>query len=1070
MIADAGLLRQNTRSPSPSHRGRMNTPNPAADPTPPVNRANECGSTLDHLGDPSLALSFGAPTPNDKPTIELAGASGSSFPTIPGYQVKAVLGRGGMGIVYLAEQTGLGRDVALKMVLDSRFASEHAKARFLAEAESLAKVRHPNIVQVHECGQWEGHPFFSLELVDGGSLDRFILGRPQEPRATAAFVAKIADGMQAAHDQGIIHRDLKPANVLLASSPRSGSGDASGAAADSDRLARLRGTAQALARGSISNLEDATPKITDFGLAKNLGAGLGLTASGEVLGTPNYMAPEQASGERQVTPATDVYALGAILYEMLTGRPPYTGDDVLQILLKVISSSATPPRELQPGLPRDLETICLKCLARVPSERYPSAAALAEDLRRFLDHRTIQARPATRRERVVKWCRRYPTAAALILVSTLAAVVGTTLAFWANTARAEAIAERNAKEQQRRLADQARSDAELRRAEAQAVLTFVQQRIFAAARTVDAEGGLGREVQLKEAIRAALPSLERDFSEQPLIEAQLRAMVGEAFFDLGELDVASAMIERAVELFMKELGADDPATLSAQTVLAACRAGLGKHAEARDLFEDILRRRLALQGPQHSQTLQAMQNLASVFGSLGDLPKELELLQEVKRRRLATLGPRHEETLAAVQAKAVCLTKMGRLTEALELHQETLRLRREILGPRHADTLVSMINLAHCYARLRRTVEACALEEEALPILEERLGPDHPRTLNTMNNLSLSYAELDRAEDSLKMGQEVLRRRQKKLGAYHPDTLASMHNVAVALFDLGRFAEALKINEETLKLRQQHMGHDHPETLVTMTNLAYCLTGLQRHRDALKVYEEVLVLLKARHGEDHPELADTLIGIANSYEALGQHEAALQNYEKSWQMRRTRFGPIHSETLSSRWGIIESLIALERQEEALPLIEETLKEAAQALARGQALLPPLVPRLFELRLTLCRKKGDAARCLAAAQEWEALGLPDAGSLFSAACFRAVAAELLAKSETSDAAQKAKEQADLAMDWLIRATAAGFNDKRKIEANPYLASLRRRDDFQKLLETLPEAGEFPTPNGQPPLRD
>jgi tRNA A-37 threonylcarbamoyl transferase component Bud32 len=311
---------------------------------------------------------------------------------IPGYEIIGELGRGGMGIVYKARQTKLGRLVALKMILAGSHAGAADLARFQTEAEAIARLRHPNIVQVYEVGEHEDRPYFSLEFCGGGSLAKKLSGTPLPACEAAALVGTLAGAMQAAHEQHVIHRDLKPANVLLA--------------------------------------EDGTPKITDFGLAKKLDEA-GQTQSGAIMGTPSYMAPEQAGGKSaDIGRAADVYALGAILYECLTGRPPFKAATPLDTILQVISDDPVPPSQLQSKTPRDLETVCLKCLQKEPPRRYATAAALADDLRRFAEGRPIVARPVGRLERAAKWVNRNPALAsmaatvALVLVAASAISTG----------------------------------------------------------------------------------------------------------------------------------------------------------------------------------------------------------------------------------------------------------------------------------------------------------------------------------------------------------------------------------------------------------------------------------------------------------------------------------------------------------------------------------------------------------------------------------------------------------------------------------------------------------------------
>jgi eukaryotic-like serine/threonine-protein kinase len=283
--------------------------------------------------------------------------------------------------------------VALKMILAGGHAGGAAVERFLSEARAVAQLQHPHLVRLYESGQHEGLPYFTLEFVPGGSLADKLKGTPLPPREAARLVEQAARGVQYAHEKGIVHRDLKPANVLLAA--------------------------------------DGTAKVTDFGLARRVDGSEKLTATGAVLGTPPYMAPEQASGESKgVGPAADVYGLGAVLYECLTGRPPFQAATPLDTLLQVMKAEPVSPSQLQPQVPRDLETICLKCLQKEPAKRYASAAALAEDLRRYQAGEPILARPVGALERGWRWCRRNPAVAGLLGAVAAALLLGTGVATW----------------------------------------------------------------------------------------------------------------------------------------------------------------------------------------------------------------------------------------------------------------------------------------------------------------------------------------------------------------------------------------------------------------------------------------------------------------------------------------------------------------------------------------------------------------------------------------------------------------------------------------------------------------
>jgi WD40 repeat protein/tRNA A-37 threonylcarbamoyl transferase component Bud32 len=332
------------------------------------------------------------PAPSEGATLAYAppiGSPANSREAVPGYEVLGELGRGGMGVVYQARQVKLNRTVALKMVLAADHAGAADRTRFRTEAEAIARLQHPNIVQVYEVGEHAGRPFLSLEYCPGGTLEQRLHGTPLPPAEAAALVAVLGGAVHAAHQKGVVHRDLKPANVLLT--------------------------------------EDGTPKVTDFGLARQLDQ-VSQTQSGSILGTPSYMAPEQAGGKtKEIGPPTDVYALGAILYECLTGRPPFRAATVMDTLMQVVGVEPVPPRHLQPKVPRDLETICLKCLEKTPARRYATAANLAEDLRRFQAGEPLVARPASSWEKVLKWTKRKPSqavAVAVIMAAVVALLVG----------------------------------------------------------------------------------------------------------------------------------------------------------------------------------------------------------------------------------------------------------------------------------------------------------------------------------------------------------------------------------------------------------------------------------------------------------------------------------------------------------------------------------------------------------------------------------------------------------------------------------------------------------------------
>ncbi len=546
-------------------------------------------------------------------TLPSAGQPRGTFrvPSVAGYEVLGELGRGGMGVVYKARQVRLNRLVALKMILAGDHAGPEAALRFLAEAEAVARLHHPHIVQVFAFGECDGRPYFEMEYVDGGNLAERLDGTPRPAREAARLVETLARAIHEAHLRGLVHRDLKPANILLAA--------------------------------------DGVPKIADFGLAKWLDAEAGPTRTHLIVGSPSYMAPEQAGpGPVPVGPAADVYSLGAILYELLTGRPPFQASTVLETLERVRSDEPVSPARLRPRLPRDLVTACLKCLEKDPARRYASAADLADDLRRFEAGETIRARPVRGPERLWRWCRREPAVASLAL-ALMAGLAGVAAEWWrAETHLAEAIrqrglAEQNAirqvesglRERTARLRSQARFDSAMR------ALRKIEE--------ITKDAVLLREARL-EGLRATLlqtalgfyrelqASLEEDAS--PGTRAQLSdayTRVGRVTWELGLREESLAAYRRSLALAEQVAAAapDDP-RVRASLGKAHARIGfnfrtMGRPAEALRSYERAraIQERLALDGPpgapRREELSWTLSNLGVIRQELGDPGEAIRL-------------------------------------------------------------------------------------------------------------------------------------------------------------------------------------------------------------------------------------------------------------------------------------------------------------------------------------------------------------------------------------------------------------------------------------------------------------
>ena len=503
------------------------------------------------------------------------GEEAEPLPELPDYEVHGVLGRGGEGVVYRARHRPLGRLVALKMLRDSEFTQPEALARFRLEAETLARLRHPNIVQVYEVGSAGGRPFFALEYVEGGTLSARLHGQPQPARASAALVEALARAVHAAHQAGIVHRDLKPANVLLAEG----------------RPGETFGT----------------PKVTDFGLAKRVQVESSLTRTGMVLGTPGYMAPEQARAEgKAVGPACDVYALGSILYHLLTGRPPFVGGRPMDVLLQVVHDEPVSVRRLFPKTPRDLETICLKCLRKEPRRRYLTAEALAEDLRRYLDGRPVLARPTPWWERGWKAARRRPVLATLVAACAVALLLLLGGGLFYNARLAAALEKADEKTLDARVAEKKASDeaaaakaAEKKAGDEAAAARAADQTAQANAeeaerqrgRALDAYEKLVFEVQDKLGFDAATQSMRQsllktaadglkemakgaDAAAPDRVRAAAYMKIGRILYTIADDDGAGAQFEacRGVAADLLKANPHDP---QARDLLCDAYAGLG---------------------------------------------------------------------------------------------------------------------------------------------------------------------------------------------------------------------------------------------------------------------------------------------------------------------------------------------------------------------------------------------------------------------------------------------------------------------------------------------------------------
>jgi serine/threonine-protein kinase len=732
---------------------------------------------------------------------------------VPGYEIVGELGRGGMGVVYKARQKGLNRWVALKMVLAGAHASSHQLERFRIEAKAIAHLQHPNIVQVYEVGEQDGLPYFSLEFVDGGSLDKQVHRQAQPPRDAAHMVETLARAMAYAHENGIIHRDLKPANVLLTKS--------------------------------------GIPKITDFGLAKRLEDDSSQTKSGTLMGSPSYMAPEQARGDtHNIGPLADVYSLGAMLYELLTGRPPFLGATPMATVLKVTREEPLAPTRLQPGVPSDLETICLKCLQKDTQQRYPTALELAEDLGRFLADEPILARPVPAWERVMRWCARNPRVAVLLgavafLLVTVA--LGSLAAAWKislekekaeNNAQAEKLARdeanHNAEAEKR-----ARKDADSNAQEAKEAQALASKQAQLALQTVY-DVVTKADEKLKD--KAAMGPLRKELLE--LAMANL-GQVARELVSSGKADRTMGVALQRMGTFYEGMGRTDDA--------------IGAYKNALSIFEHLIERY-----PDEDRN---RANAAVCYDNLADMGREVEANPEVLftyyrkalELREALLAHPENGVITAKECRqllSISYVKLGTLALCVGDPAKALAYARKALEQSRAAAAADPTN-----ARAVRLHNSGALLILGRACTHQGLIEEGRGYLDQCRKLRL---EMVQAEPLSALAKQELGRVLEACG----DLEMELGHVQVAR---DRYQEA---EEVFAGLAEKDSGN--PEIQWYLANVRYLLGSAQQSLGDAKAEQSFRSCLKTREAllKDDPRNPQRKIELMLVLARLQQHDAA----------------------------------------------------------------------------------------------------------------------------------------------------------------------------------------------------
>jgi serine/threonine-protein kinase len=746
----------------------------------------------------------------------LSKGAAAPWPVVAGYEILAELGRGGMGVVYKARHKGLGRLVALKLMRWGLDCSAGERARFRREAEAVARLQHPHVVQIYEVGEQDGRPFLSLEFLEGGSLAGQLDGTPRPGRAAAELVETLARAVHAAHQLHIIHRDLKPDNVLLTA-------------------------------GGV-------PKVADFGLAKLLDNDQLRTGSDAVLGTPCYMAPEQAQGKsRDLGPAADVYALGAVLYELVTGRPPFRAETALDTILQVVQDEPVPPARLNPRLAGDLETICLKCLQKEPSRRYASAQDLAEDLRRFRAGEPIHARPVGRLEKAAKWVRRRPAAAAfwtMGLVSVLLALGG----WWWLERQA---VEQRAEEERRQAAARQEAEAALARAadlqkrarwkEAQAFLDLAADHLGSAGpadlrqRVEAARADLHLADRLETArLLAALTARGRfDFQleERGYLEAFRETGLARPGDDVSLVAdrVRASGVRKQLVAALDEWAARTPSRLRQNWLLA-----VGRRADPgswRDRFRNpavweqpARLKRLARTAPLDKLSLHLVNALAEVMMRHGlDVGKLLRAAQQ-----------RHPEDFWLNFNLAVALQK-SRPQEAAGFYRVALALRP---------------NASVIYNNLGNVLADAGLLEEAIGCLRKALAQT-PNEARVINNLATALDARGLSEEAIALYQRAL--------ALNPRYVEAHYNLGLALFNRGDVKRAIAHYQQALAVN--------PNLARVYCNLGIALYTRNNLDGALVQFDKALSL--------DPQIALAHHNRGNVLRVRGQLPEAIAEYRRA---------------------------------------------------------------------------------------------------------------------------------------------------------------------------------------------
>lgn len=751
------------------------------------------------------------------------------------FEIIERIGEGGMGVVYRARQQRPQREVALKM-MRGVLPSDRARRRFEREADLLGRLQHPGVAQIYEAGAADGQPYFAMELIAGQSITAYADQRELSANERLTLLASVCDAVQHAHQRGVIHRDLKPANILI-----DGTGN---------------------------------PKVLDFGVARALDADYltrAATQTGQLLGTPRYMAPEQFLGEPdRVDARCDVYALGVIGFELLAGRPPLDFEGLSLAVAFERARHEEPPRlgSLLPELRGDVETIIATALAKDPERRYASVGQFAEDLRRYLRDEPIFARPTTLIYQLRKFARRrrgLVTAVGIVFVAVLAGGVAST---WAliQSMRANAAL----------LAEQERTVAEAEKS--RLAFDFMRRTLT----SVDPDRD-GKDVRLIDALDAAAGEIAATFAGRPDAEAHVRQTFGTIYHALGQYPAAREQLDRALALL-------DQTSVSRLIALSGL-AEVQQDAADGGALADTAQQLLALAGDTNSDYhARALGFLGKASFLLGD-----DAAAERWTREAIAAGAGDPESLAAhYHNLGQILERIGKLDEACEHFEHGIELLEQHRGPENDDTLRARSSYADLLALRGQYDRAEPMLRAVLEARQRRFGPDHPRTLTAMRKLGrLQSFWMGRFDEGDGLLRDALARAERSLGSDDTITVNARGDLASSYFKQQRYADAESLYRDQLGHERKALGERHPQTLRTANNLGQTLQRLGRAAEADTLYGEWLPIADAVLSGDQWEPAIFRIGWGNALIDLGRLDEAEPLLRQAESVLVNRFGTDH---------------------------------------------------------------------------------------------------------------------------------------------------------------------------------